>query len=104
MDFGPLDLESKHVHNSEPSIAKVKSDGGDLISHSASNRATCGCIRMLRRRSDDRNKGGGGRTSWECVHLSRAMWQHRDCPIILQRIGQSRYFAMNSIEINIPSS
>ena len=48
VDFGPPDRDQVHVGNLEPSIALVKSDGYDLISHSANDKVTCGCLRTLR--------------------------------------------------------
>ena len=47
MDFGPSDRDKKHVHNSEPSITLVRSDGCDFISHSANRGVRRGCLWML---------------------------------------------------------
>ena len=48
MDSGPPDYDQTHVLNSKPLIELVKSDGCNLISHSANKRTTRGCLRTLR--------------------------------------------------------
>ena len=47
VDFGPPDLDQQHAINSRPSISLVKSNACDLISHSANDRATRGCLTTL---------------------------------------------------------
>ena len=47
-DLGPLDPNQPHMTNSQPSISLVKSDGCDLISHSANRGVTRGCLWILR--------------------------------------------------------
>ena len=42
VDFGPLDCDQMHMINSEPSIALMKSNSCDLISHSANDGVICG--------------------------------------------------------------
>ena len=44
VDFGPPDRDQMHVMNSESSIVLVKSNGCDLISHSANDKATHKCL------------------------------------------------------------
>ena len=48
VDFSPPDCNQRHVLNSEPSIALAKSNGYDLISHLANDRATRGDLWTLR--------------------------------------------------------
>ena len=47
VDFVPLDLDHTHVNILQPSISLMKSDGRDLIAHSANHGATRGHIRTL---------------------------------------------------------
>ena len=48
VEFGLSDHDQMNVTNSGPSIALVKSNICDLISHSANDRATRDCLWMLR--------------------------------------------------------
>ena len=63
VDFSPLDLHHTHVTNARPSISLVKSNARDLIAHSANDRATRGCMTMLRWTLDGENRGGVEPTS-----------------------------------------
>ena len=45
VDLGPLDRDHTHGINSELSIALVKSNGYDLISHSVNDKVTRGWLR-----------------------------------------------------------
>ena len=56
VDLGPPDRDQTHVINLELSIALVKFNGCDLISHSANDRVTRGYLRTLQSRSDGGNQ------------------------------------------------
>ena len=47
LDFSPADLDHTRVTISQPLISLVKSDGRDLITHSANHGATHGRVRTL---------------------------------------------------------
>ena len=44
VDFGSLERDHTHVMNSEPSIALVKANGSNLISHSPNHGMTRRCL------------------------------------------------------------
>ena len=48
VDFSPRDPDHTLVINSKMTIALVKSNDCDLISDSTNDRATSGCLQMLR--------------------------------------------------------
>ena len=91
MDFGSPDCDKTHVRNSEPSIALVKSDSCDLISHSTNRGMTHG---YCGRSNEDRTvkiKEEMGMQRGNVVHLLRAAWQHHGHSSIIQRIGRPGY-------------
>ena len=96
MDFCSPDHDKKHVHNSEPSIALVKSDSCDLVSHSTNRGVTRGYCGRSNEDQTAKIKEEMGMQRRNVVHLSRATWQHRGHSSIIQRIGRLGYFAMNS--------
>ena len=65
MDLGPPDHDQMHMLNLELSITLVKSNGCDLISHSANDSVTRGELWTLRTRSNGGNQGIVEPTSWD---------------------------------------
>ena len=82
VDFGPPDLDHMHVTNARSSISLVKSDGRDLIAHSANVER-----QVATRRHSDEDQTAKIKEWSSCrgivAHLLRATWHHRGRPKLL---------------------